>query len=110
MCLLWLVALLCAAVTPSLAQEKIDVYASFGAAFVAPLGSFSALGGVPTPSDPTFTSSAVSMQPWFTLGADAEFLPKMPALRFGGRVGIQWYLLDYGASEQVPIATEDGGK
>ena len=109
MCQLWLVVLLCAVATPSIAQENIDVHASVGASFIAPLGQFSALGGVPTPSELTFTSSAVSLQPRFTLGADAEFLPKMPALRFGGRVGMQWYQLDYGATERVPIATEDGG-
>ena len=96
-------------ITSAFAQEKIAVTASAGASLLQPLGTFNALGGVPTPGGLTFESTGTTVQPWFWIGADAEFLKDRPALRFGGRIGLQWYGLDYQADERLPIATEGGG-
>ncbi len=85
------------------------MHASGGAALIAPLGSFNALGGVPAPSGLMYSADGLSVSPWFLAGIDARFLRDLPALRFGARVGLQWYGLDYAAGERVPIATEDGG-
>ncbi len=94
---------------PAFAQEKIHLTGSVGASVLQPLGTFDALGGVPTPGGLTFQSEGVSVQPWFWLGADAQFLEDQPQLRFGGRLGMHWYGMDYRADERLPIATENGG-
>ena len=91
------------------AQERVTLTGSAGASLLQPLGTFNALGGVPTPGGLTFQSQGTTIQPWFWFGADAQFIEDQPAWRFGARVGAHWYGLDYQADERLPIATEDGG-
>lgn len=97
------------ATTLSYAQQEplpLAVEARGGAAIVIPIGSFTSIPGIPSPSSLTFSPQSGSTRPWLSIGAD---VPLVNEWRIGARLGGQSQRLVYSATERVPIATETGG-